>query len=478
MREVFTGIALNALRAPSRPAIVDGDSVVTYAELEARVMGAAAWAWRLPRTVGLIGRKNREWIISDLALSYAGKTVVPLPEFFSAEQLAHIVADAGVEHIVHASPDAAEITNALRVQATPLQYLDPTVAQSPSRRVIYTSGSTGKPKGVRLCGRHIDHSVLMLSRAAAASRNDRYLSILPFALLLEQIAGIYLPLHSGAAIHLAPDVLPAFLRADPAPLIRAVLESRATTTAIVPEILNGWTAGLVKAGGAGPETLRFVAVGGAPVSVSLAERAWTFGIPVYEGYGLSECCSVVAVNRPCDRVAGTVGRPLDGISVAIDEGEIVVSGPTVMDGYVGGPDPGGTWRTGDLGTIADGRLVVHGRKDSMIVTALGRNIHPEWIEAMLLTDPRIGRCILSKDGTYPLAVLVPSPAGREWFARADARMVEDLIAVACRTAPDYARPARYFISDETDLIRSGLLTPNGRPRREAVARHFSSLLPP
>jgi long-subunit acyl-CoA synthetase (AMP-forming) len=478
MREVFAGIAINALRHPSRPAVVDGDIVATYAELETRIMRAAAWARRLPRTVGLIGRKNLTWIIADLALAYAGKTVVPLPEFFSAGQLSHVAADAGVEHIVLASPDAADRIDFLGIGATPLEFLDSAIAPSPSRRVIYTSGSTGNPKGVRLSGRHIDQSVVMLSRATAASRSDRHLSILPFALLLEQIAGIYLPLHSGASIHLAPDVLPAFLRADPAPLLRALAESRATTTVIVPEILNGWIASLARRDLAERGTLRFVAVGGAPVSASLAGRAWSIGLPVYEGYGLSECCAVVAVNKPLDRAGGTVGRPLDGVSVAIDEGEIVVSGPTVMEGYIGGPDPGGTWRTGDLGTIVDGRLVIHGRKDSMIVTALGRNIHPEWIEAMLAADPRVGRCILSKDGAYPLAVIVPSPLGREWFARADAGMIEHLIADACRAAPDYARPARCFISDEADLIRSGLLTANGRPRREAVARHFSSLPPP
>ncbi len=474
MREVLAGLARNALHTPSRPAVIDGESILTYAQLETRIRHAAGWAVGLPQTVGLIGDKCADWIIADLALACAGKTVVPLPEFFSAEQLAHIAADAGVEHIVLATPEAAEQVEFLGIPATPISFDDFLVAGSPSRRIIYTSGSTGKPKGVRLSGRQIETSVRVLARAGAASDCDRHLSILPFALLLEQIAGIYVPIRVGATIDLASGALAGLMRGDPGPLLGAMSRSAATTTVIVPEILSGWVASLSNLGGAAPGTLRLVAVGGAPVSPALAERAWELGIPVHEGYGLSECCSAVAVNRPGERVAGTVGRPLDGISVMIDEGEIVVSGPTVMDGYTGAPDSGGTWRTGDLGNLVDGRLVVHGRKDSMIVTSLGRNVHPEWIEAMVLADPRIARCILTGGGPYPLAVLVPSPAGRDWFARADAGMIDALIAETCSAAPDYARPARHIVSDEADLIRNGLLTPNGRPRRDVIMRRLSS----
>jgi len=136
-----------------------------------------------------------------------------------------------------------------------------------------------------------------------------------------------------------------------------------------------------------PESLRFVAVGGAPAPEALVEAAWALGIPVFEGYGLSECCSVVALNRPGARKNGSVGRALPGLKMSIDQQEIIVEGPSVMDGYLGGTDAGRVWRTGDLGAIdADGYLTVHGRKDNLLVTAAGRNVSPEWIETLLLSD--------------------------------------------------------------------------------------------
>ena len=85
-----------------------------------------------------------------------------------------------------------------------------------------------------------------------------------------------------------------------------------------------------------PESLRFVAVGGAPLSRTFADAAWEQGLSVYEGYGLSECSSVVALNRPEDRRPGTVGKPLPNVHLTIENDEIVVRGPTVMDGYVEG----------------------------------------------------------------------------------------------------------------------------------------------
>ncbi len=121
---------------------------------------------------------------------------------------------------------------------------------------------------------------------------------------------------------------------------------------------------------AAPQSLRFVAVGGAPISAALAERAWELGIPVHEGYGLTECCSVVAVNRPGRRKAGTAGEPLPGLDVRIEQGR---GRGERADRHGGIPEPGGAatqpWRTGDLGSIdRDGLLRVTGRKDNLLVT--------------------------------------------------------------------------------------------------------------
>jgi long-subunit acyl-CoA synthetase (AMP-forming) len=193
-------------------------------------------------------------------------------------------------------------------------------------------------------------------------------------------------------------------------------------------------------------------------------------LPVYEGYGLSECCSVVTVNRPQSRRAGTVGKPLPGIKVDIDEGEIVVSGPTVMTGYLEGPELAGEWCTGDLGHFDDdGFLVVTGRKDNVVVTAAGRNVSPEWIEQAITADPRVGRCIVVGHDGELVALLVPRDAalGR------DVAAIDELVTNAVRGLPDYAKPKRHLVLSEQEFKQHDLMTANARPRRREIAAYVA-----
>ena len=208
---------------------------------------------------------------------------------------------------------------------------------------------------------------------------DRYLSVLPNSLLLEQIAGTYLPLSVGAAIH-----LPGGLAASAAGQLAAAEQAGATATVLVPELLAAWVKELQARGNRAADSPGLSRSAARRYRSAWRRQRWQRGLPVDEGYGLSECSSVVRVNRPDARRAGTVGRPLSDVAVAIDEGEIVVYGPTVMNGYVGEPGISASWHTGDLGHFdPDGFVIVTGRKDNVIVTAAGRNINPEWVETSL-----------------------------------------------------------------------------------------------
>jgi len=225
-------------------------------------------------------------------------------------------------------------------------------------------------------------------------------------------------------------------------------------------------------------TLRFVAAGGAPVPRQVADKAWELGIPIHEGYGLSECCSVVSLNRPGERRADTVGRPLEGLDVSIDDGEIVVDGPSITDGYLGqGPAPR-PWRTGDLGAFdQDGFLRIHGRKDSLIVTSYGRNISPEWIETMLLGDLRIAFCAVVGHGQPHLtAVVIPSGPAEAWFAAANEADLLGFISACCSGAPEYAVPRACLVVSLGQAIHHQLLA-NGRPARQQIER-FVAARPP
>ena len=309
-------------------AVSDAMGHVTYGELLDAVSRTASWAFSLPERVALMAPKNRHGIVWHLALAWAGRTIVTLPEFFSPAQLAHAIRDSGAEAVV-VSHDALESARAAGWRAVVPDLGGPaaTEAAGAARLITYTSGTTGRPKGVVLGEAQVNASIRGMVEAVGAGKEDRMLSVLPLALLLEQVAGMAVPLLAGAAIVLCD---------DPRSLPVMAEAAAPTVTILVPEMLSGWVRWLERSDRRAPASLRFVAVGGASIAPGLAERAWRVGLPVHEGYGLSECCSVVAVNRPGHRVAGTVGPPLPGIEVTIQGDEIIVSGPTVMERYLGG----------------------------------------------------------------------------------------------------------------------------------------------
>lgn len=430
-------------------AISDPSGTLSYADLAGHVAAKALEFSDLPNTVGLLAPNSIEWVICDLALALAGKTMVPLPTFFSADQLKHIVKDASVGHVL-CDPQTQEMADALGLPCTTLgstyesaPFPSDLSAADRSKRIIYTSGTTGAPKGVRIGSHQITASARGLRKASEAGEEDSYLSILPFSLLLEQVAAICVPLLSGSFVTINPVAAGAALQGDPRPLIEAFATTRPTASVLVPGLLNAWVQGLQSASMKAPEQLRFVAVGGAPIAAPLADAAWERGIPVHEGYGLSECCSVVSVNRAGARVPGSTGQVLDGLRVTLeDDGEIVVHGPTVMDGYLGREDiTDACWHTGDLGAFtAEGALRILGRKDRLIVTPAGRNINPEWIETLAQGTPGVAAARLFLNDAQEL-ILDITPASS---------IATDELERALRTVltsvPDYAQPASIMVT--------------------------------
>jgi len=463
VREFFRELSRRAAISGARPAIVAPACTFSYQDLLNRVRAGAEWARLLPNRVGLLFGNPADCLVADLALSFAGKELVPLPTFFSDAQLEHIIATSELSHVLSDSISGGRarrlglIAGELGAVACPGG--EP---GADARRIIFTSGSTGRPKGVRLSARQVLASATALAEATGASAEDRYLSLLPSALLLEQIAGIYVPLSVGAAVHLPHGSLGGPNSASLAGIVEA---AKPTATVLVPELLTAWLRELETLDCSAPASLKYVAVGGAPVPERLTSAAWRRGVPVHQGYGLSECCSVVSVNRPGDPGFGTAGRPLPGVHVAIEGGEIIVSGPTVMDGYLTEPEATGPWATGDLGSFdPGGRLIVTGRKDNVIVTSAGRNVSPEWIEDMIAADPRIRRCVVVEHHGALAAVMTPLDQSSSTAA------LRQILVDACRSAPDYAKPRECLVLTDRELGDLDLLTANGRPRRSAIRR--------
>jgi long-subunit acyl-CoA synthetase (AMP-forming) len=209
-----------------------------------------------------------------------------------------------------------------------------------------------------------------------------------------------------------------------------------------------------------PQHLRFAAVGGARVATELLQRAQRVGIPVYEGYGLSECASVVCLNRPQACRPGSVGRPLPHVQIRLaDDGEVLIKGSTLL-GYLGdAPHTDQWWSSGDLGEFdAEGFLYLKGRKKHQFVTSFGRNVNPEWVEAELTQRRHIAQAFVYGEA-------MPHNHALLWPHRPDCPDEQLAAAVAEANAdlPDYAQVHHWTRLDQPFTAANGLLTANGRP---------------
>lgn len=438
MSAVLQAIAQHAAATPERVAIDSPTRPLGYGALWHELMACCdVLAAHKARVVGLAASAPADWIVWHLACVHSGVAQVPLPPFFTEAQRTHALRDAGANLLVG--------DNGL----TPLPYAP--VALPPETAIVtYTSGSTGTPKGVCL-GQHgmerVAHALLAMLGAETAAR---HLHVLPLAVLLEQVAGLYPVLLAGGSYVVAP------LTQGIAPALAA---SAATSCILVPELLKG----LLQQCAAGNyrfEALKFAAVGGAKVAQQLLQQAQALGLPVYEGYGLTESASVVAVNMPGHTREGTVGKVLPHVRCRIAaDGEIILADPALL-GYTGGTAWQGEYATGDLGTIdADGYLHLAGRKKNLLITAQGRNIAPEWPESLLTAEPAIAQACVYGDGAAALsALIVPATAGAD-VAGAVARVNAQL--------PEYARIGSIRCCAPF-TPQNGLLTGNGRLKREAI----------
>lgn len=459
MKGVFDTLRHHARTRPDALAFSGDGAALTWAQLASRVADMARRLEGAPRRIAIGLAGGCDYVVADLALALTGRRQVPLPFFFGAEQLGHVLADARVEAVITDRPEAFADAPGLRVISSAAEggeRLELPRYQPGGDRVIYTSGSSGRPKGVVIGASQMAASLAALMPLVGATEADLHLSVLPLAQLLEQICGIYLPVLAGAETRFDFAATRTLFQADIAPLTEAFARVRPTTSLLAPGILGRWVADLGQRGLHAPANLRFVAVGGAASASALLEAAWRLGIPVHEGYGLSECCAVVAMNRPGANVIGSAGEILSGLDVRIEAGEITVSGPTVMMGYLNGDPAPARWRTGDLGRIEQGRLIVEGRKDALLVTPNGRNISPEWIEQRVNADPRVlsSGLGLRADGALVLVVAAVAPVAPDEIAR----LVSDL--------PAYARPVGLIVTSPSE---PGLLFPAGTPNRKTVA---------
>lgn len=479
MSLILSALRFHARCRPSTPALCGIDVTIDYASLLKQVKSVAADLHRDGiRVLALMCDNSPAWAIVDLAAQAAGIVLLPLPDFFSPEQLRHAIETGGADaalcddgrplaDLVRWDRSAERVIARRRLTLLRRRVGGHVPLPPGTARITFTSGTTGRPKGVCLPQSATDTVAGSLALASRADRSDRHLSCLPLATLLENVGGIHVPLLVGACSHLVPLAEVGLSGAsgfDPMRMIEAIDTHQADTTILVPAQLEGLIAAL--ASNPDARRLHYLAVGGAVVSPRLLQQAAALGLPVYQGYGLSECASVLAVNRPEADRPGSVGRPLPHARLRIsDDGEILVDDPGFL-GYLGEPPPANAgWPTGDLGRLdEDGYLHIVGRRKNQFVTAFGRNVAPEWVEAELTARKAIAQAAVFGEARSWNAAIIVSPAGDNEVLAA--------ISAANANLPDYARIRRWLRAAEPFSPANGQATANGRLRRETILDRY------
>lgn len=456
MSKIISAIHGFALTQPDKTALTNGCDTFAYGDLP-NLIGQRVKMLRDSgsRIVGLQMDNGPGWVLWDLAMIDSGVICIPIPPFFTMEQVDHVKNSVGMDHIITASGLTA--INTIAVSNIP----------AGTAKITFTSGTTGTPKGVCLPQDRLETLVESLIDVIGKEYAQQHFTVLPLSILLENVAGIWSTLMSGATCHIyslgdagfANPFAPDFAR------FASVLQAtRATSIILVPELLRGLMALIVREKVQLPY-LEFVAVGGARVAPELVAQARWLDLPVYEGYGLSECGSVVSLNTPSCNRPGTAGRILPHVDIVIEQGEIIVRNPAFL-GYVGVPHEG-AFRTGDIGEMNDDFMAISGRSKNIIITSFGRNISPEWIESILLSQPEIAQAFVYGDGlASPAALIVPAREEIE-LSRAISRVNEAL--------PAYAQITNYRMVPPM-TAQSGMLTPSGRLRRDIIKQHYTHLM--
>jgi o-succinylbenzoate---CoA ligase len=364
-------LAQRSQSCPDRVALVADGAEATYAELEAEstwvARRLAAQGVRRDSTVALTMHPGREEVVLVHALMKLGAILLPLGPKMTAEERAAIVA---------AEEPALDLTDPGELTQTEADL--PLLGEHDMGDVVcrlLTSGSTGRPRPVGLTYGNFLWSAVGSGFNIGVQPEDRWLCCMP----LSHVAGLGIVMRSAiygttAVIHDGFDV---------DRVAAALAEDRISVISVVATMLTR----LLEAGAdlSGP---RAVLVGGGPVPEEPLEEAIGRGATVVQTYGLTEACSQVTTLAPgeAQRKLGSAGRPLLTTHLRIQDGEILVQGPTVAPGHA---DADGWLHTGDLGRIdEDGFLYVDDRIDDMIVSG-GENIIPAEVEKVLLRHPEV-----------------------------------------------------------------------------------------
>jgi long-chain acyl-CoA synthetase len=405
--------------------------------------------------------------------------------------------------------------------------------------LIYTSGTTGLPKGVMLSHENFHSNAVLAGDAIPVGPSDTALSLLPLAHVFERLAGNYALWRLGCTLAYAE---------SPLTVARDLGEVKPTLMAAVPrvyeKVLERAEAAAREGGGAKQGifewarrvgelrvereqagrpigavlrfqariadklvfsklrartggNIRFFVSGGAPLPAPVARFFFAAGLPVLEGYGLTETSPVLTFNRVDSFRIGTVGLPIANTEIRIaEDGEILARGPQIMQGYYNLPDATaeaidaeGWFHTGDVGEIDDdGYLKITDRKKDLIITAYGKNIAPQSIENEVKRHPLVAEAVMIGDQRkFPIMIAVPDyDAARSLIEGASGMSDTDLqdheplraavtaaVAERCGDLARYERPREVLVLPGPFSIEGGELTPTLKVKRRVIVSRYA-----
>jgi long-chain acyl-CoA synthetase len=416
-----------------------------------------------------------------------------------------------------------------------------------SAAIIYTSGTTGEPKGAVLSHNNLASNVESAREVLVFRAGDMLLSFVPLNHAMGRLVDHYLPLSGGATIaymeslrRLASnmrELKPHYMILVPRVLDmfrEGVLGNMASQPPRTQKLfrwaldVGGRCARSLEGGHSAPlflalqwwfadrlvfrkikermglERLKLFFSGSAPLSHETAQFFAAIKLTVIEGYGLTETSPLVAVNSPHHIRFGTVGRPVKGVTVKIDEdGEILVRGPNVMQGYYGKPgetakaiDREGWFHTGDVGRFdEEGCITITDRKKNLLVLANGKKVAPQLLEMRLMESPYIEQVVLVGDKRKTVgALIVPTfkalqdwvkergmdvqPEDRSTLVRHPEvlRLIRSELERLSGDRADFEKIHRFVLLDHEFTVESGEMTPTLKVRRSVILEKHKDLI--
>jgi long-chain acyl-CoA synthetase len=409
--------------------------------------------------------------------------------------------------------------------------------------IIYTSGTTGDPKGVMLTHSNLASNAIDSLTRLQYMPSDQGLSFLPLAHVFERTMDYVFMLCgiSIAYVDSLEKVPQALLEVRPTiaagvprfyeKIYGNIMEKGRAATGLKKKVFQwatrvaqrsaGWRARGEKASlfaqlswkvanriayskirDAMGGRIRMLISGGAPISADLAAFFWAVGLPIYQGYGLTETSPVIAVNGEEANKIGTVGLPIPNVEVRIaEDGEILVHGPCVMTGYYGKPEQtrevfteDGWFHTGDIGSLdADGYLTITDRKKDLLKTAGGKYVSPQLIEGRLKSSRYIANAMVVGDRhKFVSALVVPQFDALEACAREEGKpyvspaqavaeaWVRDLIQGEvdrwCANLAQYEKPKRVALLPDDFTIANGQVTLSMKLKRRVVEQRYKDVI--